>query len=178
MQQAIFFLVEAVVGFFTALFLLRFAMQCLRTSFAGPFGQFVVKLTNWAVLPLRKVIPGLGGLDWASLIAAFVMQLGVAAFGLLWLARIPSVDGATLAGLLAWAAVLGLLRLTIQLLIGVLLVQAILSWVAPYSPIAGPLNQLTRPILAPIRRILPPISGIDLSPLVAIVLAQALLYLL
>ncbi len=178
MQQAVLFLADAFLGFFTALFLLRFFMQWMRVSFAGPLGQFVVKLTNWAVMPLRRVVPGLFGVDLASLVAAILLQLALVAFSFAWLGRMPAVDGWTLAALFAWATVLGLLRLCLHLLIGVLIIQAVLSWVAPHSPLAGPLNQITRPLLTPIRRILPPISGIDLSPLIAIVLAQALLFLL
>ena len=74
-MQAIVFLVDAVVSFFCTLFLLRFMMQAMRVSFGGQIGDFVVKLTNWAVKPLRRVIPGAGGFDWASLVAALALQL-------------------------------------------------------------------------------------------------------
>lgn len=178
LTQAVVFLADAIVGFFSLLFLLRFYMQAFRVSFGGPVGHFVVTLTNWAVKPLRRVIPGVGGFDWASLFAALALQLFLAGilFGLgggLFVA-----DGATAAlTLLGWA-VRGVLRLSIYLLIGALILQAVLSWVNPYSPVAAPAYQLTRPFLDPIRRILPPISGIDLSPLVAILLAQLVLMFL
>ena len=74
-MQAVLFLLNAVVSFFCTLFLLRFMMQALRVSFGGQLGGFVMTLTNWAVKPLRRIIPGIGGFDWASLFAAFMLQL-------------------------------------------------------------------------------------------------------
>ena len=177
-MQAVVFLLDATVGFFCALFLLRFMMQATRVSFAGQLGRFVVSLTDWAVKPLRRVIPGVGGFDWASLVAAFALQLALAAL-LVGLAG-PSVaaDAGTLAITVAWFALRSLLRLAIYILIGALILQAVLSWINPYSPLAAPAHQLTRPLLDPIRRIMPAISGIDLSPLVAILLLQAVLMFL
>ncbi len=176
--QVVVFLADAVVGFFSALFLLRFYMQAFRVSFAGPVGHFVVSLTNWAVKPLRRIIPGVAGLDWASLFSALALQLFLAGLLVALGGGLPFADGAGAALTVLWWAVRGLLRLSIYLLIGVLILQAVLSWVNPYSPVAAPANQLTRPFLDPIRRILPPISGIDLSPLVAILLAQVVLMFL
>ena len=75
MMQAIVFLLDAVVSFFCTLFLLRFLMQAARVSFSGQLGNFVVSLTNWAVKPLRRIVPGIGGLDWSSLFAALVLVL-------------------------------------------------------------------------------------------------------
>ncbi len=177
-MQVLIFLVDAVVSFFCTLFLLRFLMQLTRVSFAGQFGDFVVKLTNWAVKPLRRVIPGIGGIDWASLVAALVLQLLLSAL-LVGLAG-PSVAiaGGAVALMALSLAVRTLLRLTIYIVIGALILQAVLSWINPYSPLAAPANQLTRPILDPIRRFVPLISGIDLSPLIAILLLQAVLMFL
>ena len=176
--QALLFLADAVVGFFSVLFLLRFYMQAFRVSFAGPVGHFVVNLTNWAVLPLRRLLPGTLGYDWASLVSAIALQFLLMAlvFGLnsaTWLA-----DGQTIALWLLWGTLRGVLRLSVYILIGVLILQAVLSWVNPYSPLSAPADQLTRPFLNPIRRVLPPLSGIDLSPLVAILLAQLVLMFL
>jgi len=177
-MQAIAFLLDAVASFFCTLFLLRFLMQAMRVSFAGQIGDFVVKLTNWAVKPLRGFIPGIGGYDWASLIAALGVQLALSGI-LLGLAG-PSLnaDGGTLALMVLWFAVRTLLRLAVYILIGALILQAVLSWINPYSPLAAPAYQLTRPLLDPIRRILPTISGITLSPLVAILLLQVALMFL
>ncbi|MBS1189144.1 MAG: hypothetical protein H6R10_936 [Rhodocyclaceae bacterium] len=176
--QAIVFLADAIVGFFSVLFLLRFYMQAFRVSFGGPFGHFVVTLTNWGVKPLRRVIPGLFGLDLASLLLAIALQLALMVLVLSLSGGLFVADGTTLALMVVWGAVRAVLRLSIYILIGALIMQAVLSWVNPYSPLAGPVNQLTRPFLAPIQRLLPPISGIDLSPLVAILLAQVVLMFL
>lgn len=178
MERIILFLADAVLGFFTVLFLLRFYMQLFRVSFGGPLGHFVVSLTNWAVRPLRRFVPGLFGLDLASLLVAFAFQLALFGIAFSLSSRYEGIDSGEAWLLFVWAAVLGVARLSIHILIGALILQAVLSWVSPYSPLAPPVNQLTRPFLDPIRRILPPISGIDLSPLVAILLAQVVLMLL
>ena len=177
-MQAIVFLLDAVVSFFCALFLLRFMMQLLRVSFAGQLGNFVVTLTNWAVKPLRRVIPGLGGLDWSSLFAAFALQLLLAGLIVGASGHVIEADPASVALMVAWLAIRGVLRLAVYILIGALILQAVLSWINPYSPLSAPAHQLTRPLLDPIRRFVPLISGIDLSPLVAILLLQVVLMFL
>ena len=177
-MQAVAFLLDAVAGFFCSLFLLRFLMQAMRVSFAGQIGDFVVKLTNWAVKPLRRVIPGLAGYDWASLVAAFVVQLVLAALLIGLAGPALQADPGAVAGMVLWFAARALLRLVIYIFIGALILQAVLSWINPYSPLAAPAHQLTRPLLEPIRRFLPAISGIDLSPLVAILLLQVVLMFL
>ncbi|MFZ2971601.1 MAG: YggT family protein [Ferribacterium limneticum] len=177
-MQALVFLLDAVVSFFCTLFLLRFMMQAMRVSFAGQIGDFVVKLTNWAVKPLRRIIPGAGGFDWASLVAALALQLLFTGIIVGASSSFGEVDVAALAPMILLHAARALLRLAVYILIGALILQAVLSWVNPYSPLSAPAHQLTRPLLDPIRRIVPLISGIDLSPLVAILLLQALLMFL
>lgn len=175
--QAIAFLLDAVVSFFSTLFLLRFMMQAFRVSFAGPFGDFIVQLTNWAVKPLRRIIPGIGGLDWSTVIAAFALQLLLAGV-LIGLSGRLFFEDSSLFFMVLWFALRGLLRLAVYIQIGALILQAVMSWINPYSPLAAPAQQLTRPILDPIRRFVPLISGIDLSPLVAILLLQVVLMFL
>lgn len=177
-MQAVVFLLDAVFGFFTTLFLLRFMMQAMRVSFGGQLGSFVMTLTNWAVKPLRRIIPGIAGLDWASLFAALVLQLLLAGLLIGATSQLLTDDGAALALMVGWFAVRGLLRLAVYIMIGALILQAVLSWTNPYSPLAAPAHQLTRPLLDPLRRFIPLISGIDLAPLVAILLLQALLVFL
>lgn len=177
-MQPVIFLLDAVVSFFCTLFLLRFMMQAMRVSFSGQLGNFVVALTNWAVKPLRRVIPGAGGFDWASLLAALAMQVLLSGL-LIGLSPVAlSADPASLALMVAWFSVRAVLRLGIYILIGALILQAVLSWINPYSPLSAPAHQLTRPLLDPIRRFVPLISGIDLSPLVAILLLQVALMFL
>jgi YggT family protein len=186
-MQALYFLLKTVTDFFCVLLILRLMLQWRRVSFASPFGGFVLKLTNWAVLPLRRLIPGVGGIDWASLVVAFAAQF---AFVLLVFALIgapttmyfnPAAGMGVMGGiwltLLALAAK-NLVYLVVWLLIVILIAQAVLSWISPWSPLAPVLRQLTHPLLAPVQRLIPPISGIDLSPLVVILVLQALLLLL
>ncbi|MDR0672345.1 MAG: YggT family protein [Zoogloeaceae bacterium] len=185
---AFLFLIKAVCGFFSMMFILRLLLQWRRISFNNPLGGFVLKLTNWAVLPLRRLIPGSGGIDWASIIAAFFLQLVFFSIALsLRVATSPALSPLMQERIAAeggWAfalftiSLVGLFQQILYLLILILILQAVLSWVNPYSPFAPVLRQLTAPILAPIQRVLPPISGIDLSPLVVILLLQAILMLL
>ena len=177
-MQAIVFLIDAVISFFCALFLLRFLMQVMRVSFAGQPGSFVVALTNWAVKPLRRIIPGIGGLDWSSVFAAFALQLLLSGILIALSGRFDQADFGGLAPMILWFALRALLRLAVHIMIGALILQAVLSWINPYSPLAAPAQQLTRPLLDPIRRFVPLIGGIDLSPLVVILLLQALLMFL
>jgi YggT family protein len=175
MNEAILLVLNTVFGLFTYAFLLRFLMQWMRAPFRNPIAQAVTALTDWAVKPLRKVLPGLRGIDWASLIAAYVSQF-------LWLLALYFAFGRGFAlfgpGLpfLAIAALIALFKAVLWLAIIAVFAQAILSWVAPDGPLAGVLNALTFPLLRPVRRIVPPIGGtLDLSPLIVIVLAQLLL---
>jgi len=178
MREALAFVLEVVFGLFAYGFLLRFLMQALRAPFRNPAGQAVIALTDWALKPLRRIVPGWGGYDWASLVAAYLTQL-------LFIATLYLVFGSGFVGLSANAvffvlasAAVKLLKTAITLAIVVVIVQAVLSWVAPDGPLSGLLNALTFPFLRPLRRILPPIGGtLDLTPLVLIVLLQLALML-
>ena len=177
-MQAIVFLLDSVISFFCVLFLLRFLMQAMRVSFAGQPGNFIVALTNWAVKPLRRIIPGIGGLDWSTIFAAFALQLLLSGILIALSGRFDQADLASLAPMILWFALRAVLRLTVYIMIGALILQAVLSWINPYSPLSAPAQQLTRPLLDPIRRLIPLIGGIDLSPLVAILLLQVVLMFL
>lgn len=177
-MQALLFLLDAVVGFFATLFLLRFIMQWFRVSFSGQLGTFVVQLTNWAVKPLRRVIPGMGGFDWASLLPAFLLELGFAFAALGLSGALGNAESSQLLPWILMHTLRSVLRLGVYIFIAALILQAVMSWINPYSPLAAPAHQLTRPLLAPLQRILPPVAGIDLSPLAAILLLQVVLMLL
>jgi YggT family protein len=172
------FLLDAIIGFLSIALLLRFYMQAFRVSFSNQIGSFIVQLTNWLVKPLRQVLPGLYGLDLASLLPAYLLQLVLLLAVYSLRAGIGELPLESLFGLLLWQALLATLRLSIYILIGALIAQAVLSWVNPYSPLAQPVAQLTRPFLRPLQRVVPPIAAIDLSPLIAILLAQVVLMFL
>ena len=171
-------LVETIFGFFVFLLLLRFYMQVFRAPFRNPVGQFVTALTNWMVLPVRRVVPGMFGLDLSSLLLAWLVEA-------VMLFLLHAMRGAALGGMpgsaalaILMVAALELVRFSIYLLIGVVIVQVILSWVSPYNPLNSALEGLTRPFYRIFRRFIPPIGGIDLSPLFVLLVAQILLIVL
>jgi len=178
LTDALRFLLNVVFGLFVYTALLRFVMQWMRAPFRNPIGQAVTALTDWAVKPMRKVLPGFGGYDWASLVVAWLLQVA-------WLGAIAALTTplaalatGTVLGLMAVVAVIELVKAALWIVIVTVFIQALLSWVAPDGPLAGVLNALTFPLLAPIRRVVPPIGGaLDLSPLIVIVLAQLILML-
>jgi YggT family protein len=152
--------------------LLRFWMQALRAPFRNPIGQFVIALTDWAVLPLRRVIPSFRGYDLATLFLAWLLQLAMMV--LLYAAAAGgkvNVPGAVVLLL----SIVELVRASLQLLIFVVIIQVVLSWVSPGHPLGFVFESLTRPFCGFFRRFVPPIGNIDLSPLFVIVVAQILL---
>ena len=173
LNQAIKLVLDVVFGTVTYALLLRFLMQLLRAPFRNPLGQAVMALTDWIVKPLRRVIPGLRGYDWATLFAAWLFQaLWLVAVFLLFSAGFDLVSPVALA-YVALLALVKLLEAALWILIVAVFAQALLSWVAPDGPLSGLLNALTFPFLRPLRRVIPPIGGtLDITPLIVIVLAQ------
>jgi len=170
LYQIISLLLEVVTGVVGGSCLLRLYMQQQRIPMSArsgnPLGRFVFALTDWLVLPLRRVLPAVGALDTASLVAAYLLQL--AQFTLLWLLAGAS-DGLFAVPILAG---FGVARLAISGLTGLLIVYAVLSWVQTASALADVVERLCAPPLTPIRRLVPLVGGVDLSPLVLLVLLQ------
>ena len=163
--QILSFLLDVVAGLLGGACLLRLYMQLQRIPFGNPVGRFIFALTDWIVLPLRKVLPKTKKLDLSSLLAAYLILL--AQFGILWLIA-GRGDGLVVFGL----AFFGLLRLVVSLMIGLVIVYAILSWVRADSPITDVIDRLCAPLLRPFRRIIPLVGGFDLSPLALLVVLQ------
>jgi YggT family protein len=175
LDTALAYLIDVFFGLFTYALLLRLVMQRMRAPFRNPLGQAVMALTDWIVKPLRRVLPGFGGVDWASVVAAVLFQF-------VWLLALQFAFGRGFALLgpglafLGVATLIALVKALLWIVIVVVFAQAILSWVAPDGPLAGVLNALTFPVLRPVRRVIPPLGGtLDLSPLIVIVVAQLLL---
>jgi YggT family protein len=149
--------------------LLRFWMQAIRVRPPAAVGQFTFTLTDWLVRPMRRLVPGIGGYDWASLISAFLVVL--LANSILFLA-----------GWSGEAIFLGaLFRFLTWIIYGfmaLLIIEAVFSWINPHAPLAPFVHALNDPLLRPIRRVIPPIGGIDLSVLVALILLQIAQYVL
>jgi YggT family protein len=171
------FLIEALGNLFLIAVLLRFYMQALRVPFRNPFAQFVVAVTDFAVKPMRRVVPGLLGQDMASLVLAWLVQYALLIV-LFWLGGFPFLLAAAQAlPALALLAIVKLAGLFVYLIMGITFMLAILSWVNPMSPIAPILSVLTEPFLRPIRRVMPAVANFDLSPLVLLLAAQVVLML-
>lgn len=170
LYQIVSLLLEVAIGLLTGVCLLRLYMQYQRIPMSArsgnPLGRFIFALTDWIVLPLRRVVPAVGSWDLASLVAAFLLQL--VQFAVLWL---------LLGGGASWVSVVvlagfGLVRMAISGFTGLVIVYAVLSWVQTHSYLADLLDRLIAPALAPIRRMVPLVGGVDLSPLVLLLLLQ------
>ncbi len=170
LNQIIFLLLEVVAGVLGGACLLRLYMQYQRIPMSArsgnPLGRFVFALTDWIVLPLRRVVPAAGRWDLASLVAAYTVEL--IQFVVFWLLA-GAGEGLFAVPILA---AFGLVRLAISGMTGLIIVFAVLSWVPNRSPMSDVIERLCAPPLTPIRRLLPLVGGIDLSPLVLLVLLQ------
>ena len=176
-SQAIAFVLDALFHLFIMAALVRFWMQALRASARNPIAQFTMALTDWAVKPLRRIVPGLFNLDWASLIVAFVFEF-ILQLLLLLVAGGSVVDNpAGVLPVLLFLAFVKLIRLSVYVFMGAILIQAVLSWVNPYHPVAPFFEALTRPFLKPVQKAIPPIGGVDITPVLVLIFFQLVLML-
>jgi len=165
LTQPAVFLVQVIFGLYATLVVLRFLLQLTRADFYNPISQFIVKATAPVLNPLRRVIPGVGGMDTASLALAWIVttleQLAVLALG-------GTGFQPAAAALLAIPA---LVALVINIFLFAILIQVIISWINPgsYNPVLGLIHSLTEPLLAPVRRRMPDMGGLDLSPMVVMI---------
>lgn len=162
------FLIEIVFGLFILAVLLRLLFQIMRADFYNPLAQFTVALTNPVLRPLRRAIPGLFGIDLASVVLLLLLQmLELYLIGLM-VGRVVALD------VLVYSAIVELLLLTLYVFIVAIIVRALLSWIVPYGATRNPamslLLSLTEPLLRPVRRRMPDIGGVDLSPLAVMAL--------
>ena len=166
------FLVDTVVTFFVFLLLLRFHFQWLRVPFRNPVGEFVLATTSWMVMPARRFIPGLAGLDLPTLLLAWIVQVAG-----LWIEAELRGGDPRVVGLLL-AAIVDLVRYSLYILVAAVIIQVVFSWLNPYTPVAPVLDAMTRPFVRPLRRFVPPIGQFDLTPLVLVVVVQVVLIVL
>lgn len=162
-------IVDTVAGVLGGVLLLRFWMQVTRVRPPASVAQFTFTLSDWLVRPLRRIVPGAGGYDWASLIGAFLVVLVATSILLL-------------AGTSGQAVVLiALFRFLDWILygfMGLLIIEVIFSWINPHAPLAPFIHALNDPLLRPLRRVIPPVGGLDLTVLVALILIQIVQYVL
>lgn len=161
-------IVDAVAGVLGGVLLLRFWMQVIRVRPPASVGQFTFTLSDWLVRPLRRLVPGMAGYDWASLIGAFLVVLAASSLMLLYGASGQQVVVYALLRFVNWI---------IYGFMGLLIIEVIFSWVNPYAPLAPFVRALNDPLLRPIRRVVPAIGGIDFSVLIALILLQIIQYL-
>lgn len=164
-MTALVFLVQTLFGFYILAVMLRFLLQWVRADFYNPLVQFLVRITNPPLLPLRRIIPGYRGLDLAAVVLALILQAVEMLLITLLLNQPVGIGG------LLILTVLELLKLLINIYLWGVIIQAVMSWFNPdpYHPAARVLAQLTAPVLRPARRLLPPIAGVDLSPMLVVV---------
>jgi YggT family protein len=175
--NALIFIAQVAFGLLTLTLLLRFYLQWVRAPYRNPLADFVNALTDFMVRPARRVLPGLWGIDLPTLLLAWLMQL------LEWLIvlqvrgfRFGTEIGLAILGIAAVAAV-AVMQMLVYIVLFSTLLQAVLSWVNPGSPVAPLLDAMTRPFLRMFRRRIPPIGNVDLSPLFLMVACQLLLML-
>jgi len=160
------FLIQTLFGLYLLFVMLRLLLQIVRADFYNPLAHFLVKVTNPPLKPLRRFIPGIAGIDMASVVLLFVLKIAEITL----LSLLPRYPTPEVVGLFVLAAA-ELLALLVNVFLFAIIIQAILSWVSPgtYNPVTSLLHQLTEPVLRPARRLIPPVSGMDLSPMAAII---------
>lgn len=164
------FLVTTLFSLYILAIMLRFLLGLVRADFYNPVSQFLVKVTSPLLVPLRKLVPGVGRIDTASIVLMLLLQF----VALLLIVLLRGIEVAP--GLLLVVAIGELIMLAINVFFFAIIIQVILSWVSPgqYNPATAVLNSLTAPVLRPVQKLLPPVSGFDLSPLFALIGLQVL----
>ena len=166
LSTAAVYVIQTLGSFYLLIVLLRFVLQLVRADFYNPLSQFIVRATSPLLMPLRRIIPGFGGIDLASLVLAILVQLVLMIITLMLL----GVGIGNLGQLLVWSLI-GVTSLFLKIFFFALIVSVILSWVAPgsHNPAAHLVHQICEPLLSPIRRILPNLGGLDISPIFAFI---------
>ncbi len=172
LTQAAMFLAETVIGLFALALLLRFYLQLVRAPYRNPVSQFLCALTDFIVIPARRVIPGLWGMDLATFVLAWFTEV-VLLFVLIALrgGELRTTAASLVVGACLLAAI-KIIKMSIYILMVAVIIQAILSWVNPYSPVMPLINSLTLPFLRPLQKRVPTVANVDLSPLVLIIVLQ------
>ena len=173
--NAISIVVNALFDLFILSVLVRFWMQVVRAPTRNPFAQFAIALTDFAVRPLRRVVPGFFRLDIASLLVALLFELALQIIMVMLRGANPFENAGAVLPILLFYSFVQLIRLSIYIFFVALLIQAVLSWVASHHPVAPFFDALTRPLLGPVRKVVPLIGGVDISPIFAFLFLQLLL---
>jgi YggT family protein len=164
------FIINTLISLYILVVMVRFLLQWVRADFYNPISQFIVRVTTPALRPLRRIIPGWGGIDFAAVVLMLLLQL--LSLTLILLLR---GQGLPLVTLIFWSLA-ELVTLAINVYIGAILIQVVISWINPgtYNPMVSLLHSLTEPLLRPARRLLPPVSGFDFSPILVLIALNVL----
>ncbi len=177
LSGALIFLIETAFGLFVVALLLRFYLQWARAPLRNPLSEFLQALTDFMVRPARRLIPGLWGLDLATFALAWFIQL-VELFVVIQLRGYQAGPDAGMAfAALVLLALVAIIRIGLYIVMTAVILQVVLSWLGPYSPLMPLLNSMTRPMLRVFQKRIPPIGNVDLSPLFLLVVVQLLLML-
>jgi YggT family protein len=169
MQQALYFIIKTIAQLYLLVLLLRLWLPLLRADFRNALAQGILRVTSPLVVPLRRLLPAIGRLDTATILVAIAIQY----LTVLILLAVFGQSFTTVPILIT--TIIELVILSLNLFFFAILIKIILSWIAPHThnPATAILNTLAEPVLRPFRRIIPPIGGLDISPIFAIVLLQA-----
>jgi len=172
MSAPLIFIAETLFELYVLCFLLRFILQATRADFHNPLSQFIVRVTNPVVVPLRRIVPGLRGLDMSSIVVVLVLE--VLATAVLFPLK-TGVSPTPIAVL--YFSILRTIMTVLRMYLFAILIYALMSFVNPgtYNPLTSVLASISEPLLRPVRRIIPPIAGLDLSPLFVLIGLQALI---
>lgn len=170
-NDIISFLLQTLLSMYLFAMVLRFLLQVVRADFYNPISQFLAKITNPVVLPLRRVIPGIGGIDLSSLLLAILLQMLLLTVLLFFKQNVIAGIGVLFIG-----GLFGVAALVLQIYFFAIIAMIILSWVAPGNPHPAIrlIHQLTEPVMAPFRSLLPSIGGLDLSPILVFIAIQVI----
>ena len=177
-NQILVFILDTFLGLFSLALLLRFYLQLLRVPYHNPLSQFLIAVTDFIVRPARRVIPGWAGMDLSTLVLAWLMQVLILVGVSLLQGYDFSVNPGQSMVVMSLLALVELISTTCYIVMAMIIVQAILSWVNPNSPLAPILDSFTQPILGVFRKSIPPVANVDLSPLFALILIQLLLMII
>jgi YggT family protein len=174
-NQILIFLVDTILGLFSLALLLRFYFQLLRVPFYNSVSQFLIAVTDFIVRPARRFIPGWAGIDLSTLVLAWLLECIIIASMYMVQGYDFEINIVTSLGVMGLLGIVEIIKTTLYIVLMMIIMQAVLSWVNPHSPLAPLLDSFTRPFLAVFRKRIPPVANVDLSPLFVLILIQVLL---
>lgn len=174
-NQILIFLVDTILGLFSLALLLRFYFQLLRVPYYNSVSQFLIAVTDFIVRPARRFIPGWAGMDLSTLVLAWLLECIIIASMYMVQGYDFEINIVTSLGVMGLLGIVEIIKTTLYIVLMMIIIQAVLSWVNPHSPLAPLLDSFTRPFLAVFRKRIPPVANVDLSPLFVLILIQVLL---